>query len=277
MGTCKFCGEKAGLFSSSHKNCATSYLNGKSAIVNKIANAISNKTEFPDFDKEVQQLAITTFIKKEELPELYSLGFDKSVEAYLEDGILSTEEEQKITAFLGYFNFDQNIIDKRGSLQKVAKASILRDVLEGKIPESRLNLQGNLPFLLQKGETLIWVFQDVEFYEQKTITSYEGRSQGVSVRIAKGLYYRTGGFKGNPVKSEETVLQGKGILALTNKQLYYTSPGKTFKTPYAKIISLNQYSDGLGLQKDGVSAKPQILKGLDGWFTYNLISNLSQM
>jgi len=31
------------------------------------------------------------------------------------------------------------------------------------------------------------------------------------------------------------------------------------------------------LQKDGANGKPQVLKGLDGWFAYNLISNLNQM
>lgn len=35
------------------------------------------------------------------------------------------------------------------------------------------------------------------------MTIYQGKTQGVSVRIAKGLYYRTGSFKGNPVKIEE--------------------------------------------------------------------------
>lgn len=276
MGICKFCGQKAGLFSSSHKNCENSYLNGKREIVNKISNAINSETEFSNFDLEIQKFAVSSFIKKEELPELYGLGFDKSVEDFLEDGVLSEDEEQKIKAFKSHFNFEQNILDKKGSLQKVVKALILRDVFDGKIPESRLDFKGNLPFLLQKGETLIWVYQDVELYEQKTVTTYQGKSQGVSVRVAKGLYYRTGSFKGNPVKSEQTVFHGKGILALTNKQLYYTSPGKTFKTPYSKIISLTQYSDGIGIQKDGTS-KPQILKDLDGWFAYNLISNLSQL
>jgi hypothetical protein len=40
---------------------------------------------------------------------------------------------------------------------------------------------------------------------------------------------------------------------------------------------MTQYSDGIGLQKDGVSAKPQIFKGLDKWFTYNVISNLKNL
>ena len=46
--------------------------------------------------------------------------------------------------------------------------------------------------------------------------------------------------------------------------------------PYNKLITIDPYEDGIGLQKDGSTAKPIILKGIDGWFTYNVISNLSQ-
>ena len=38
---------------------------------------------------------------------------------------------------------------------------------------------------------------------------------------------------------------------------------------------MDPYQDGIGLQKDGATAKPQIFKNIDGWFTYNAISNLT--
>jgi len=69
-------------------------------------------------------------------------------------------------------------------------------------------------------------------------------------------------------------LLGTGILAITNISLYFGSTTKTVKIPYKKLISITPYSDGIGIQKDGVSSKPQIFKEIDGWFAYNLISNL---
>jgi hypothetical protein len=68
-----------------------------------------------------------------------------------------------------------------------------------------------------------------------------------------------------------------GILALTNKHIYFASERKTFRTPYNKIISMNPYENGIGIQKEGVTAKPQVFKGIDGWFTYNVVSNLTQL
>ncbi len=61
---------------------------------------------------------------------------------------------------------------------------------------SSRSIDGNLPFNLQKTEKLVWVFQDVDYYEEKTRTQYDGGSQGVGIRIAKSMYYKVGAFRG---------------------------------------------------------------------------------
>ena len=96
----------------------------------------------------------------------------------------------------------------------------------------------------------------------------------MSIRVCKGVYYRTGGFKGHPI--ETTVMQkvSKGTICLTTKHLYYHSPEKSFKIPYSKIINLESYSNGLGIHKDGISSKPIFFEGLDSWFSCNVIENL---
>ena len=90
----------------------------------------------------------------------------------------------------------------------------------------------------------------------------------------KGVYYRTGGFKGHPV--ETTIMQriGVGSVCLTDKNLYFSSPEKSLKIPYSKILSIDSYSNGIGLQKDGANDKPMFLEGINCWFTYNVIANL---
>lgn len=250
------------------------YETGTPAVVNMVSQAICEGSDFSRLESDVKNLATNSFIKEHELTELYYHGFDKSIESFLDDGVITVEEEQKILNFKKHFN--DLSLDNSDSFQKVVKSLVLRDVMESKLP-ARLDISGDLPFLLQKDESVIWVFQNVECYEQRTKTTYEGRSQGISIRIAKGVYYRTGSFKGNPVVSEHAVLLGTGIIAFTNKNLYFGSVSKTFKIPYNKLISITPYSDGIGLQKDGASAKPQIFKPLDGWFAYNVISNLTKL
>lgn len=277
MGNCIYCGQKAGFLKSKHKDCESNYFDGKNKIIENICTAITNNSDFDNLENKIKEIAEKSYVKPDEIIDLYVKGFDKAVESFLDDSILTTEEEDKISKFETHYNFEQNVIDKNGSLQKVVKAAILREVLDGQIPENKLNIQGNLPFLLQKNENVIWIFQNVDFYEQRTRTIYQGKTQGVSIRIAKGLYYRTGSFKGNPVKIEEMKYISRGIVALTNKQIYFASSAKNFKVPYNKIVTIDPYEDGVGLQKDGANTKPQVFKGLDGWFTYNLISNLNQM
>ena len=277
MGNCIYCGQNAGFLKSKHKICESNYFIGKTKIVESICSTITNDSDFANLENEISIINEKNYIKPDEIVALYTKGFDNAVDSFLDDGILTIEEEGKISKFITHYNFEQNVIDKNGSLQKVLNASILRDILNGKIPETRLEIQGNMPFLLQKNENIIWAFQHVDFYEQKTRTVYTGKIQGASIRIAKGVYYRVRTFKGQPVKIEEMKYISEGLVALTNKQIYFASSTKNFKVPYNKIVTIDPYEDGIGLQKDGVNTKPQVFKGLDGWFTYNLISNLNQM
>jgi hypothetical protein len=104
-----------------------------------------------------------------------------------------------------------------------------------------------------------------------------GRSQGMSFRVMKGVYYRVGGFKGEPLMTTERKNLGTGMLAVTNKNLYFVGPGKTTRIPYAKVVSFTPYSDAVGVMRDAATAKPQFFMVDDPWFAYNLITNLSQI
>ena len=78
-----------------------------------------------------------------------------------------------------------------------------------------------------------------------------------------------------PVKIEEMKHIGQGAFALTDKHIFFASANKNLRIQLSKIITLDPYEDGIGIQKDGVTAKPQVFKNIDGWFTYNAISNLT--
>ena len=176
--------------------------------------------------------------------------------------------------FKEHFGYSQEVLNRNGSYVKVGLAAVLRDIMEGSYEQHRIRVDGSLPFLFQKSEKIVWAFNDVPFYEQRTRTEYVGGSSGVSVRLAKGVYYRTSAFKGHKVQVQEMKAIGTGVLALTTKHIYYSCDSKTFKIPLNKIISLEPFEDGVSLQKDGVTAKPQVFTNLDGWFIYNAITNL---
>ena len=158
----------------------------------------------------------------------------------------------------------------------MVQAGVLRDLLEGKITK-RIDVTGELPFNLQKSEELVWAFNGVKYFEVRSRTSYSGGYSGVSVRVAKGLYYRTGSFRGSPSVTSEAIQVDTGVLGVTTKHIYFSGSQKSFRVPYQKIVSFIPYNDGFGLQRDAQTAKPQSFVVGDGWFVYNLVANLAKL
>lgn len=275
MSKCIYCGEKAGLFNSRHRECEDKYLTTKINIIELVSSSIEKGIDFKQLQSEVEKLANEGLVNAEEVEDLYISGYDTTVGNFLDDGILTKDEEEKLAEFKKNLNFDQGTLDKNGSFQKIVKAVIIRDISEWKLPAVSFDIVWHLPFNFQKDEKLVWLFQNVEFYELRTRTEYQGGSVGASVRVAKGFYIRTSSFKWHPVQTEEMRYIDTGTFAITDKQIYFVSSLKSFRIEFWKIITMTPYEDGISLQKDGVSAKPQIFKNLDGWFAYNVISNLN--
>lgn len=275
MAKCDLCGEEAGLLRKRHKECDASLLTGKRETVALVAESVLAPLDLPTLQAEFVRIAQRSFLSEAEQKPLIIEGWQEAVDQALEDDILTGEEEQSLMAFAESLSLTRDDLDQSGALSRLVKAAVIRDILEGTLPQ-RMSPVGELPFNFQKGESLVWVFPDTTYYEQRIRTHYEGGSQGVSIRVAKGFYYRVGGFRGRPVKTAEMVNMGTGPLGATDRHVYFARPAKAFRVKYDKIISFTPYSDGIGIQRDAQSAKPQVFVTGDGWFTYNLISNLAK-
>ena len=128
-----------------------------------------------------------------------------------------------------------------------------------------------------KSETLVWVMRDVDYYETKTRRERRGSSHGLSIRITRDVYYRPSSFRSQAVAWDETVHADNGLLGFTTKHLYFSGPNKKFRVTYNPTVDFEPFSDGFGLMRDAQTAKPQSFRTGDGWFAYNLATNLAQM
>jgi len=100
----------------------------------------------------------------------------------------------------------------------------------------------------QRRESVIWIFQDVEYLTETTKTVYQGRSQGVSFRIAKGVYYRVGASRGALVRTSQMKSEGSGSFIITDRGIYFTG-AKTMRIRAAKIVSITPFKDGVSIQR----------------------------
>ena len=207
------------------------------------------------------------------LEVVISAEFKKRIDAILEDGIIDDEEEEYLSNFIKQTGFDPNSLPSlKESYYSFVQALILKDIShDGE--SHRLDLpQSSL--LLSKGEYPIWVYNDIDAYMDKTGKQYVGGNNGVSFKICKGVYYRTGASKGHSVNYDYTESQGRGSLIITNKAVYFVG-AKTIKIIIKKIINLEPYSDGIKIQKEGVRNNSFTFVGFDSWFMMNLLPMLN--
>ena len=283
MGNCKYCGKPAGFLRSKHAECEEQHRqreriiqDGHAQIVSEVLRAIKSTETFNLLEKRIAEIEQSFFVPSENRRYLLIRGWEKTVEQFLKDGILDATEEKRLVEFKDHFALSQGDLDGNGALTKVAKAAVLRDVLDGIVPQG-ISVENNFPINFQKGEQVVWAFSDSKYLEDKTRRQYIGGSQGVSIRVMKGVYYRAGAFKGHSVEYTERVHIDTGWIVVTNKNIYFAGPRKSLRLPYAKIVSFEPFSDGIGVMRDTATAKLQIFVTGDGWFTYNLVTNLAKL
>ena len=208
--------------------------------------------------------------------QLLIRAWETAVEGAIEDGILSLDEEAALHQYLDRFGLTASDVSANGAHTTLVQAAVIRDITMGIIP-NRQNVQGHIPFNLMKSEQLVWVIDGVDYLETVVRRERRGSSQGVSIRVAKGLYYSPRQFRSRAVEWEETVKADTGLLGLTTKHIYFAGSRKKFRVRYDRIVSFDPYEDSLGIMRDAQTAKPQTFITGDGWFIYNLAVNLAQM
>lgn len=277
MGTCKYCHKDAGWLSSKHLVCEEKNNQGRNEIKAIIRNSFDLKKDFFIHKAQIDNIIATSFIDHDALVVIYRELLDEAVTKFLNDGIIDKKEESSIARFIQFTEIPQNTLNTTHALDKVVQSRILQDILQGNPIKQVIAIVGEFPFMLAKNETLVWLYRNTILHEQKIKREYVGRSRGLNIRIAKGVYYRTGSFKGSPIETNYMQKVGVGCVCLTDKNMYFSSMERSLKVPYSKIISIESYSNGIGIQREGTNSKPIFLEGVSSWFCYNVISNLKNI
>lgn len=279
MGSCGYCGKTAGWFRSAHDACIQANRTAKTAMVDAIGKWVPDHPDVTDFSPivhEANRLAATGFVDEEQSRAQCRDGIYVALERYLEDGVLSKLEEDHLLSAAEALGLEGEYLGKHRHAGRFVGAGVIRRVTEGEDWERPWDIR-ELGLILGANEQLLWVNYGLTLHEPRTSRTYVGASSGISLRVARGVYYRIGQFRGHPIDRTEVEEVAKGTLALTNQHVYFLSPNKGFKVAYRRVIAVMPFEDGIGLQRDGVSAKPQYIHGGDGWVLYNLVMNFAEV
>lgn len=208
--------------------------------------------------------------------EAYYNVLNKAADKFMADGWLNDNEQQLIESYTSSLGISLNCLPMQyqsESLARIGQAIVLKDLQRGVLPKNPLTV----PVLLGRGECALWVYDNVTMFQEKITREYVGGSRGMSYRICKGVTYRTGSFKGRPVERSHMEQIGVGSLVVTNKHFFFHCPTASVKIPYAKLVGVTPYSDGLEVHKEETKPKRTVFQGFDAWFVMNVLNQVNNL
>ena len=132
-----------------------------------------------------------------------------------------------------------------------------------KIYDGKVNLPTrNCPVILKKSEKAILVLPNITLKEPRAVRNSIGGYAGPTIRIAKGISFKLGGASSQSVSHDEIKDIDNGTLTITNKRLIFTGTMKTLNYNLNKIISINDFKDGISIQRDN-KQKTEYFTGSD--------------
>lgn len=108
---------------------------------------------------------------------------------------------------------------------------------------------------LQRGEQAYW-HEPVTLYEERVVRrEMVGRSQGVSIRIMRGVSYRIGGTRGQSMPVYADVPAASGDLILTDKRVIFKGDKKSVALAWDDVIGIDPYTNAITIHS-GKSNQP---------------------
>jgi len=97
---------------------------------------------------------------------------------------------------------------------------------------------------LDKGETVYLVRENVGLYEGRRYT-FRGSGLGVSLRLARGIWIRSGSGYGSAESEDIMKLLDEGSFILTNKRILFIGNKKSIQISLKSILAVDVKEDGL--------------------------------
>lgn len=98
-----------------------------------------------------------------------------------------------------------------------------------------------------QGEGILWTLSPSTYSRQVSISTHTGGFGGVSVRVAPGLYVRSGGYGGESRPTHRLEPVGAGTVAMSNLQTWFKCGQEITRIPHDRLISTQGFTDAFSL------------------------------
>jgi len=174
----------------------------------------------------------------EQIAELGVYALRDVIQRAKSDGRVDDAEMQLIQQIVTLTNVPSETLGELLSVLFVQRR--LYEVSQGRltpITVTGLNLYAN--------EKAYWA-EPVTLYENKMVRRETvGRSQGVSLRIMRGVSYRIGGSKGQSMPIYEDVAVAQGQLIFTNQRVVFKGDRRTMMIMLKDVIGADPYTNAI--------------------------------
>jgi hypothetical protein len=129
------------------------------------------------------------------------------------------------------------------------------------------------PLILKRGERACWV-APASLARNQTRRQWVGGSQGFSFPIGHtGIRYRVGSFHGHPIEQQSLTKLDSGRLVISNQRIAFIGQTKSTSVPFAKLLHVECYSDGVAVFQEGrenpdfyLTGQPKYALFMINWF-----------
>jgi hypothetical protein len=176
-------------------------------------------------------------LSEKERRERSSEAFRSYAENVLADDHLTEAEEGAFREVAAALGIGQNDL-------ATTFGDLLNRLVIARVNDGRLGVIDEPHLIAKKGE-VVHLETPASLMKQVAQREWRGGTSGVSFHIAKGVTYRTGAIRGRSVVAgTELQVADSGVLSVTSQRIAYLG-NKTIEMTYAKLMSLDVFSDGV--------------------------------
>jgi hypothetical protein len=204
--------------------------------------------------KKREEHEVATFVAQNE-PRNDAL--EAFIESLLsEDGSMSEENVERFETWLGEHRppefLDRSSLSGGAETEYMTSMLRLRHILRGAqvagAQEGIVIDQVDTSLILKPNEVAI-VDEEANLLKEVTLREFRGGSAGISIPLGgRGVRARFGSYRGHiETIGKEWQNADTGFLTVTNQRIVFHGGRKTLEFPFAKLATLNAYSDGVEL------------------------------